>query len=263
MSSSRVADLRDPEKRQAARYKTAERIRSLEAEVAQLRAALTADEPMTLEMWETMPEDIRDRFTVQAIFQNSGNPGHALKQLGFSLPSRRGEDPALMRLLRERVLATPGVLALLRQDLRGAEINRESIMQRQVEISVRGTPDQSVRATQNVAKLAGWLKDAEPSSSQTVNIFAIAGNPDEARARARTIEHDDPDALPSHAAAALLSHLPGKPVRIDSGNETVDAILAQHPVEDVDDPAQSDTQDEEGVEEASDDPGSSGLEDAW
>jgi hypothetical protein len=226
-----------------ARISKTTRIRDLEAEVARLKRIITPEGPInrTLDTWEALPVELRDRFAAEAIFQNNGDAPMALSQLGFQIKGKRfawqdkPEDRAEMRELHERVLNTPGVQVLLRKNMEDAEEHRRAIMAGQVELALRGTPDQKIRATQNVAKLVGWLKEESTQVHNTVNMFAISRD-GEQRAPTTVVQSEAQvvKALAGTDPLALLAHTPGKPVRIDSGSEALDAILANVPVPDDD-----------------------------
>lgn len=255
-----------------ARVSKASRIKDLEAEVERLKRALTPNGPInhTLETWELMPIELRDRFAVEAIYQCNGNETMALIQLGFQIKStgkNNGQDPAHQaerNLFVERVLNTPGVQVLLRKNLEDAEEHRRAIMARQVAISLHGTPDQSIRATQNVAKLAAWLKDEGPTQNNQINVFTLAGDGSAQRMVSSVIEGEARPALGGTDPMSLLAHVPGKPVRIDSGSEAIDALLANAPIPDDDDiPRARDPEDDATPEDDSPNVSMSNEEHGW
>src|ERR1700737_4745025 len=123
-----TADVQDPKKSYFKQWLAAKisasaakrRVKELEEEVAQLRATVGATEPMSLEIWDTIPQDMRDRLASQAIFLENASTRNALARLGFKF-SMKGHSVApnerkRLSLTVERVFNTPGVQALLRRD---------------------------------------------------------------------------------------------------------------------------------------------------
>ena len=197
----------------------------LKKEIDALRDALNS-EPIDLGAWYAIPEQLRDQFAARALFAESGHWGSALKRLGFR-PAGMGSAGA--KELFDTVFGTPGCQALLSADLSDAQEQRKALVHRMVEVGLRGSDDAAVRATQVVAKLAGWLKDEDTTRGQTVIHLwgAVAGATQNAEPKhVTTIDHQE-RALPSTDPLVVLGHEPGEPVRIDSGDERVHRAIEQ------------------------------------
>jgi hypothetical protein len=200
-------------------------LKALQAENAALRAQLGLNEPMTDEIWGVLPQDVRDSMAVRVMFEEYGHTGAALKRLGFKVPSGQGSRDERAALV-QRVFGTPGVKALLEKDLADAEANRQGVIARTTQIALHGKDDSSVRATQMLAKLAGWTKDEAPPPQNNIHLYAIVGGArvPEGEKRITTIEHA---AIPGATADALslLAHEPGAARRVDL-DETPDVRKA-------------------------------------
>lgn len=185
------------------------RVEQLEAENAALRERLDLQLTGTanfedVDAWElSIGQKTRDELAVRAIFLHSGDMYHALRYLGFTLPENRIEQ----RALAKKVFDTPGVRALMEQNLAELEGHREKIIARQIQISLFGTNEDATRSAQLLARIGGWQKQPENSFERgAVNVNVLLGE----RAAAKEIS------VGMQPVAALLSHEPGPPVRIDS-----------------------------------------------
>jgi len=203
------------------------RVKELEAELAELKEKLGA-EPQDLDGWMMIPEEIRDRFAARALMQSAGDWKTALKCLGFRVSGKITGEGAVAKVkaqtaLREAVLNTRGVQAILRRTLDADEARRKATIDRLFEEVEFGPGDRAVRAAQPLAKLAGWIKD-EPPPQQTVTIHlaslvggvALEGHPQK---RVHTI---DQPKEPLTSIDSVLAHEPGaaKPLDDEHAGDT-------------------------------------------
>ena len=193
-------------------------------ETQALRTRLELTAPQTLELWDILPQELRDDMAVRAIFQEQANSVRALIYLGFDVPER-GKDRKGLREMIDRVFNTPGVKERLARNFQNADAERSAIVARQVEIAERGDPEQSIKATTVIARLQGWLtKDAPPPGIgppiQILNVIgALKGNGQAELAAA-------PEAA-SSSVFDVLGHTPGAAMRIDSGDPEILAALQE------------------------------------
>ena len=194
------------------------KVELLEAEVAELRARLGSDQPMTREAWEFTPQGMRDQMAARAMFQSWGHWYNSLALLGFPV---KNMTTAELHAAKDAAFDTDGVKAILEADLADAAANRKAIVERQVEIARYGNNDQSVRAVQMIAKLEHWITDEPPQTNVTIHLASLVGgvavqNDPQAMKRVRPVEQD---ALPSNSIDDILGHEPGQAQRVD--DETV------------------------------------------
>lgn len=189
------------------------RIEELEAENASLRKRLEMTEPVILTEWESFGTPrIRAELAARALYQSHCNPIWAMKLLGFE------KDVAHDKAAQNRILRSSEVMKFLENMFAAPRELRKAVVDRTTEISLLGTDGDSVRATGHLAKLMGWVKN-DPAQ---VNVHTLVGlmNPGQAQEKqAEVVASDD--------VLSILSHEPGAPVRINTGDKAVERALSE------------------------------------
>lgn len=189
------------------------------AECAELRERIGLATPTVYETWaKNIPQHFRDEMAVRALFAEWMDEFRALRRLGFTVRMvKHGGIEALapeMWDLSKAVFGTEGVQQLLARNTATEEDERIKIVQRLKQISMHGSDDSAVRASQQLAKLCGWNKgmDSLVGPGGTVNIFqqmaSAASLGDGGMKRVGQSSTNDPDATID--AADFLSHEPGE-----------------------------------------------------
>lgn len=191
----------------------AARVKELTLENAALRKRLEMSEPMTATAWESSgTPHLRAEMAARALYQEWLDARRAMKLLGFDNKDASDEK------LQERVLRTPEVTEILESVMDPPKELKKKIMERCAENAVLGDADVSIRATAQLAKLAGWIKP-DPGANVTVSLVSLM-NPN-------APQEKKVDALASDDVLSILSHEPGEPVRINSGDKAIQRALAQ------------------------------------
>jgi hypothetical protein len=192
------------------------RVKALKEQNGELRARIGLIVPQSLASWETfMPQPMRDAFAARALICEEGNQFNALIRLGFPVgvefKTHREHEEALE--LAKKVFGTPGVHEILDRDLSHIDDYRGAILERQAQIALYGADADSVKAATHLARTCGWLKsqDVFIQRNQT-NILALVTQKNSKGQLPAEIQQ----ALPT--AEGFLSHEPGAPRRIDSGD---------------------------------------------
>ncbi len=189
------------------------RIRELEAENESLRKRLNMTEPTTLTAWESFGTPrVRAEMAARALYQENCNARRAMRLLGFD------EEDARDERIQARILKADAVLDILESAFGPPKELKRAVLQHAAQNAVLGNPDVSIRATAQLAKLAGWVK----SDPANINVQTLVGLMNPAAAHEK----------PVHAAAgddilSILGHEPGEPVRINSGDTAVERAAAQ------------------------------------
>jgi len=203
-----------PGKQRASGYGTQKsRYQEMKADNDQLREAL-ALEKRSLDEWLEMPEQMRDRLAAEAFFFEKGRRMSAAVRLGFAPTGSDVKNKELFAALFE----TPGCRAIIERDLEDAEANRKPLLARMIYVGLNGDDDAAVRATQLVARMAGWQLTPETvvnNDNRKVTLLQILGT-----ATPEGDQHKEPEAL----EADFLAHTPGEPVRVSS-DDNIDAML--------------------------------------
>lgn len=193
------------------------KMEELEREVKELRGRLELDGGLDVTLWEQFnPQDVRDALAARALIAEWGNPTNALIRLGIEATGEHGRFDALAK----RIFDTPGVRAILAKNLSEIEERKKDILARQVQIALYGDDDASVRAASQLAKVAGWQKTPDVAiQNNTLNLFKLVGGDKNTRAAALEAASD--------VTVGFLEHEPGDPVRIDSGDDAIEAAFQQ------------------------------------
>lgn len=213
----------------------AQKVIRLEAENAELRARLALTEPASMDLWDLLPQNVRDDMAARAIFQENGHPVNGLRRIGFEVKSgiNNPAEAARTKAMVTKVFDTPGVRKRLEENFSDAEAQRTNIMAVQVEIALRGTPDQAIKATQNIARLQGWLAHETPDvAGSVVALWGLVAGERVKDQPKRVHGTDRPALTPGSDVADVLSHEPGAAVRIDSESNAVDEALIEQPPDD-------------------------------
>lgn len=190
-----------------------ERLRELEEENAALRKRLDMTAPMTVTTWESSgTPHLRAEMAARALYQEWLDAKRAMKVLGFDHKDSTDEK------LQARILRTPEVQEILLSTLEPPKELKKKIMERCAENAILGSEETSIRATAQLAKLAGWIKpDAGPNV--TVSLVSLMNPGATQEKKVEEIASDD--------VLSILSHEPGEPVRINTGDKAVERALAE------------------------------------
>lgn len=203
----------DPYDQKAGPISYKARIKELQAKVVALEKRLGMTEPTDVTAWEGFGTPrIRAEMAARALYQENCDAKRAMKLLGFDEKDSR--DPKL----QARILKSDAVMEILESVFQPPKELKRAILERSAEMAVLGNDDVSTRATAQLAKLVGWVKSEGPN----VNVQTLVGlmNPTAPQEKkAETIASDD--------VLSILSHEPGEPVRINSGDKAVERSIAQ------------------------------------
>lgn len=186
-------------------------------ENAELRKRLGMTIPHTLQTWETlMPQRQRDGFAARALMAENGHQLRALIRLGFQLDERLYGDKEKVEqvfALANAIFGTPGVQEILERDLSRPDEVRGAILERLTQIALYGSDADSVKSATTLARTCGWQKpsDVYVTRNQTNILALVTQKNSKGQSPAEVIQ-----ALPTQEG--FLSHEPGAPKRIDTGD---------------------------------------------
>lgn len=188
-------------------------IAELRAENEALRKRLDMKEPTNLTRWEEFGTPrIRAEQAARALYQENCDPIRALKLLGFDHADSHDKS------VQDRILKSNAVMEILESVFQPPKELKKAILERSAENAVLGDADVSIRATAQLAKLAGWIKpDAGPNV--TVSLVSLMNPNTQQEKKVEEIASDD--------VLSILSHEPGEPVRIATGDKAVERALAE------------------------------------
>lgn len=182
----------------------------LKEEIASLRAALALQDSLDVDTWaQHAPQEVRDRMAASAYVAEKLDAPRALKRLGFTIPMRQGGKycEPIVWVWCDKVFGTPGVKRELAMLTKTAQENREAIVKRTTEIALHGSDGDSVRATQQLAKMCDWNegdKKVAEAGAAKVTLMQMLGSSQNAN-RVQS-EVRDPDAIID--AETFLAHEP-------------------------------------------------------
>lgn len=198
------------------RKNRAQKLKEQEAEIEVLKRRLELDGNVTLTQWEKMgSQEMRDEFAARAYFQTWGSGEKSLLLLGFNRKDAQNEK------LQTRILETPGVQSIVGDAFRPAKEQKADMVQRMVRIARFGDDDSAVRAFAQLARVEQWIKNEPGASPVSVNLYGLAGINQQPALTEKRVDALEQSADP----LALLSHEPGEPVRITTGDEFIDDAL--------------------------------------
>lgn len=189
------------------------RIKELQAQVAALEKRLNMTEPTTLTEWEEFGTPrIRAEMAARALYQENCDAKRAMKLLGFD------QKDAADKKIQDRILKSDAVMEILESVFQPPKELKKAILERSAENAVLGDADVSIRATAQLAKLAGWIKP-DPGANVTVSLVSLMNPNAQGEKKVEAIASDD--------VLSILSHEPGEPVRIATGDKAVERALAE------------------------------------
>jgi hypothetical protein len=205
--------------RRAARPKRGDEMAQLRKENDELRERLGM--PSTdLETWEAMPIEWRDQMAARALVAEWLDARRALIRLGFG--DLRTE---VWKPLVKIIFETDGVRANLARNLADIEANKQAFLQRTAQIALHSADEAtSIRASELLARVGGWApKEAPPQTQVHVSLYGLIGAGDEQRGPKKV----DPleSAVLEGDPMAIFRHTPGAAIRIDSGDEAIEAAI--------------------------------------
>lgn len=180
----------------------------LEAENASLRAALGLEKTDSPERWAAhAPQDIRDRMAASALISEKLDEPRALKRLGFVLPINKSNQlERQVWVWCEQIFGTPGVKKQLALDMADAEKNKTEIIARLVQTARHGSEGDSVRAAQQLSKMADWNAGdkavAKAGAAKVVNLMQMLSGDDGTHRKQN--EAPDPDVIVDAESFMLL-----------------------------------------------------------
>ncbi|GAC1496163.1 MAG: hypothetical protein NVS1B2_16030 [Vulcanimicrobiaceae bacterium] len=199
-------------------------------EISQLRKLLDLEQKYdSYEEWgEYLPQAMRDEMASRALLTSWGQTWKALALLGFDVVAGSVKDQAghlsttEIKALAERIFGTDGVKTIVARGLLDIEEQRSAIVRRTAEIAVNGSDEASVRATQMVAKLAGWTGPEVVVNAPQISLYTLvnAGKTHAAVAIDREKERLEAETKRVDPLA-ILAHEPGDPVRIFVDDEHI------------------------------------------
>lgn len=187
--------------------RTKAKVQELERENESLRKSLGLDRIESPERWaEHVPQAIRDRMAAMVLIAEKLDEPRALRRLGFTVERNNGRLEPIVWEWCEKVFGTPGVREQLSIDMADAEKNKSEIIGRLVQTARFGDDGESVRAAQQLSKMADWNEGdkavAKAGAAQILNLMQLAGD----RPKSITTETFDPDKTLD--AAKFLDHEP-------------------------------------------------------
>ncbi|GAC1550357.1 MAG: hypothetical protein NVS3B16_24690 [Vulcanimicrobiaceae bacterium] len=214
--------MKSPSKRAPTGTRRKTELDDARAEVKQLRVVLELERKYeSYEEWgEYLPQEMRDEMAARALLTSWGQTWKALILLGFDVAIGSSHAQAghlstpQIKALAERIFGTAGVKAIVARGLLDIEEQRSAIVRRTAEIAVNGSDEASVRATQMVAKLAGWTGPDTVVHAPQISLYNLVN----AGKTSAAIEADQQQAIIEAEVKrvdplAILSHEPGEPVR--------------------------------------------------
>lgn len=198
------------------------RVEELERENGLLRDALHLNDiPPTPETWAMhAPQELRDQMAASALIAERLDEPRALIRLGFHCGKNTTNRwlPEVWETAK-KVFGTPGVRAILERDMEDAEANKAKIIARLVQTSMHGSDGDSVRAAQQLAKMADWNnadKGALPTNVN-INLMQMYGEGSR-KAVDSTVSDVEPDGVID--AEHFLLHEPGEATLISDDETT-------------------------------------------
>ena len=152
------------------------RIAFLESENAELRKSLSL-EPTSEDTWAAhAPQHLRDQAAANALIAEKLDEMRAMIRLGFNPdrngPTGKGFMTDEYKAIARRIFGTPGVQAILATDMTDANENKAAIIQSLVQ-KARGDGPDSVRAAQQLAKMADWNEGDKNVAAAGANNFML------------------------------------------------------------------------------------------
>jgi hypothetical protein len=199
----------------------------LEKEVVALRQSLGLQHSTVDEWARFAPQHLRDQMAASALIMEKLDEPRALIRLGFHCEkNKQNRWVAEVWEKARQIFDTPGVKAILERDMEDAEANKAKIIARLVQTAMHGSEGDSVRASQQLAKMADWNntdRGALPTNV-TVNLMQMFG--DKPATQAKSVEAAaDPDGVID--ADHFLLHEPGEAALIRDEDEADHKALSR------------------------------------
>ena len=155
---------------------------------------------------------LRAEMAARALMQEWLNPKRALKLLGFD--SEDASDPKI----QDRILRSDEVMEILDSVMQPPKEQKRAIVERCAYTARFGDDEASIRATAQLAKIQGWIKP-DPAANVTVSLVSLM-NP-------TAPQEKKVDQIASDDILSILGHEPGEPVRIATGDKSVERALSE------------------------------------
>jgi len=179
------------------RGKVNETVKALREENAHLRGLLEMKTPNTTQSWaEFASQPMRDQMAAQALVAEKLDTLRALRWLGFQVDTSVMSIPQQTKDLIQEIFNTPGCKKILAADMEDANANKAAVIARLVKTSRYGNDGDSVRATQQLAKMCDWNegdKNVAKAGAAQVNLMQMFASSDTPK-RVQS-EVLDPDAI--------------------------------------------------------------------